>query len=52
LPGEGEFPMASLRAILQAEFYGTVSLEWEKLWHPYLPPLENALTAASEHRWW
>jgi sugar phosphate isomerase/epimerase len=52
LPGEGEFPMASLRAILQAEFYGTVSLEWEKLWHPYLSPIENALTAASERRWW
>ena len=52
LPGEGEFPMSSLRAVLQAEFRGTVSLEWEKLWHPYLAPLENALIAAFDRNWW
>lgn len=52
LPGDGEFPMAPLRAMLQAEYGGPVSLEWEKMWHPYLPPLDEALTAAEENRWW
>ncbi len=52
LPGDGEFPMAPLREILQAEFSGTVSLEWEKLWHPYLPSLDDALVAAAKRRWW
>jgi sugar phosphate isomerase/epimerase len=52
LPGDGEFPMAPLRTVLQAEFSGTVSLEWEKLWHPYLAPLDDALTAAAQRNWW
>lgn len=52
LPGEGEFAMAPLRAALAAEFKGAVSLEWEKLWHPYLAPLDDALTAAVRCRWW
>jgi len=52
LPGEGEFPMAPLRAALAIEFSGLVSLEWEKHWHPYLPPLEEALQAAAEADWW
>ena len=25
-----------------------VSLEWEKLWHPYLAPLDDALAAAAK----
>jgi sugar phosphate isomerase/epimerase len=52
LPGEGEFPMAPLRQALQDEFTGTVSLEWEKLWHPYLAPLDDALTTAAKNNWW
>lgn len=52
LPGDGEFPMASLRARLEAEFSGAVSFEWEKLWHPYLAPLDDALAAAARHHWW
>lgn len=53
LPGEGEFPMAPLAAELaSAGFAGPVSLEWERLWHPYLPPLEQALVAAAARRWW
>ncbi|MBL9188288.1 MAG: sugar phosphate isomerase/epimerase [Opitutaceae bacterium] len=53
LPGDGGFPMAALRAALQADgFAGPVSLEWEKMWHPYLPPLEEALRVAEERRWW
>ena len=52
LPGEGEFPMPPLRGVLQAEFTGCVSLEWEKMWHPYLPSLEEALTVAAQRGWW
>lgn len=52
LPGDGEFPMAPLREVLRAEYLGPASLEWEKLWHPYLPPLEEALAAAEKNRWW
>lgn len=52
LPGEGEFAMAPLRAALAAEFTGCVSLEWEKLWHPNLAPLEDALIAAAQRHWW
>lgn len=51
-PGEGEFPAEPLMKLLQAEFDGAVSLEWEKLWHPYLAPLDDALSMASERRWW
>jgi sugar phosphate isomerase/epimerase len=51
-PGEGEFPMAPLLAELRARFAGAVSLEWEKLWHPSLPPLPEALAAAAANRWW
>ncbi|HVU32988.1 MAG TPA: TIM barrel protein [Opitutaceae bacterium] len=53
LPGAGEFPMAPLRDALAADkFAGTLSLEWERLWHPELPPLDEALKFAAEHRWW
>ncbi|AOS44198.1 hypothetical protein Verru16b_01259 [Lacunisphaera limnophila] len=52
LPGAGEFPMAPLRKVLAAEFAGPVSLEWEKLWHAYLPTLDEALVAAEKSRWW
>ncbi len=52
LPGTGEFPMPPLREALAAEFPGAVSLEWERLWHPYLPPLDQALRSAAERHWW
>ncbi len=52
LPGDGEFPMTPLRAVLQAEFKGAVSLEWERLWHPTIAPLDDALTAAAKRNWW
>ncbi len=53
LPGAGEFPIAPLLATLRAEqFAGPVSLEWEKLWHPYLDPLDTALAAAAARGWW
>lgn len=53
LPGAGEFPMAPLMAELTAaNFSGPVSLEWERMWHPYLPPLDEALTVATARGWW
>ena len=52
LPGAGTFPWSDLRPVLAAEFAGPVSLEWERQWHPYLPPLEEALQAAVHAGWW
>ncbi len=52
LPGDGEFPMAALRAVLAAEYSGPLSLEWEKLWHAYLSPLDEALDHANQRGWW
>lgn len=53
LPGAGQFPMAALRdALAQDGYAGFVSLEWERHWHPYLPPLEEALVAARVNHWW
>lgn len=53
LPGEGQMPArAALAALEQGGFSGAVSLEWEKMWHPYLPPLPEALQAARHCRWW
>lgn len=53
LPGDGNFPMAPLRTMLAADkFSGTLSFEWEKLWHPELPPVEEALRVAAERDWW
>lgn len=51
-PGEGEFPAAPFMELLRAEFSGPVSLEWEKLWHPYLTPLDEALATANDQQWW
>lgn len=53
LPGDGEFPIAPLLTILEEAGYdGMLSLEWERLWHPYLAPLDEALRVAAERRWW
>ena len=52
LPGEGEFPTGPIMELLGKEYAGVVSLEWEKLWHPYLPPLDEALVTADERAWW
>ena len=52
-PGTGEFPMRELLAALTADGYaGVLSLEWERLWHPELPPLDTALDSASDSQWW
>ena len=53
LPGTGEMPLAEVMSVLERDGYdGAVSLEWEKMWHPYLPDLSEALGAAVEKNWW
>ena len=52
LPGDGEFPMRQLAdALVRDGFTGAVSLEWERQWHPDLPPLELALQASESRGW-
>lgn len=44
LPGDGEFPSQDLFSLLKAQGYaGGVSLEWERMWHRELAPLEEAM---------
>lgn len=53
LPGDGEFRLRPVLDVLERDGYtGVVSLEWERQWHPYLPPLEVALRVADERGWW
>jgi len=50
LPGSGVLPVIeTLEILANAQFEGVVSLEWEKLWHPEIPSLEEALHAARKH---
>lgn len=52
LPGTGGFPMRDLVDLLDRRGYsGCVSLEWERMWHPGLPPLAMAIEAANAG-WW
>lgn len=51
LPGQGELPLAQMRA-LAADLAAAegiadpwVSLEWERAWHPELPPVAEALAS-------
>ena len=53
LPGDGEYPMPELlNAIKTDKYNGVISLEWERMWHPYLPALDKALHHAAQMRWW
>ena len=52
LPGDGETPLGEIIEILREhQFAGMVSLEWERLWHPYLPPLREALKRLQAQPW-
>ena len=52
LPGDGETPLGEIVEVLREHhFTGMVSLEWERLWHPYLPPLREALTRLQAQPW-
>lgn len=44
LPGKGDIPIVPIvNTLLDGGYTGSFSLEWEKLWHPELPPIEEAL---------
>ena len=44
IPGQGEFPLEELKTAISPSSYRELfCLEWERRWHPYLPPLEQAL---------
>ena len=50
LPGHGDIPTKYLLALLrEMNFQCPVSLEWERLWEPELPPLADALSAVSRN---
>ncbi len=52
LPGSGQMPGLEVIALLQREgFTGAASLEWEKMWHPYLANLDAALSATRSQGW-
>ena len=52
LPGDGETPLGQIIKLLsEHHFAGAVSLEWERLWHPYLPPLREALIRLQSQPW-
>jgi sugar phosphate isomerase/epimerase len=53
LPGDGTMPLQEVVELLRKHrFSGAVSLEWERLWHPYLPPLQEALTRLQAQPWY
>lgn len=49
LPGEGELPLTAMREMVarisaaQGITDPWISLEWERAWHPHLPPVAQAL---------
>lgn len=52
LCGEGQMPLAETVELLRAnKFSGCVSLEWEKLWHPYMQALSVALEGMRKQPW-
>ena len=51
--GEGEFPFTDLFGLIkEVEYRGVIALEWEKLWHAYLDPMEEALGKARSNGFW
>lgn len=53
LPGEGDYPLETLFALLEDNRYSNwLSLEWERFWHPELPPLQEALVAGHKRGLW
>jgi sugar phosphate isomerase/epimerase len=52
MPGAGQMPLAEVMDLLRTErFDGFVSLEWERLWHPYLEPIDKALSEFAQQPW-
>jgi sugar phosphate isomerase/epimerase len=52
LPGTGQMPLGELFALLRTQkFGGVVSLESEKMWHPYLPDQREHLAHLQSQEW-
>jgi len=52
LPGDGTAPLGQIVGLLtEYQFKGAVSLEWERLWHSYLPSLREAVTRLEAQPW-
>jgi sugar phosphate isomerase/epimerase len=52
-PGAGEFPLSDLVGALVADGYArALCLEWERMWHPSLQPIEAALDSLDRFPWW
>lgn len=52
LPGKGRVPIPGILDLLTTDgFDGYVILEWERKWHPSLPPLEDAIAAMDAADW-
>ena len=50
--GDGEFPLQATLDLLKAnDFDGFVSIEWERMWHPYLTDIRDALNRARTLNW-
>lgn len=50
--GTGEFPLDQILELLKSNHYkGYVSIEWERMWHPYLAELREALQQAKQLNW-
>jgi sugar phosphate isomerase/epimerase len=53
LPGQGDYPLEALFTLLKKDRYANwFSLEWEWLWHPELPSLEEALVTGRQRGLW
>lgn len=51
VPGEGDLAVPELLELLEeVDYTALVTLEYEKLWHPYLPEIRVALAAVN--RFW
>ena len=48
--GKGEIPIAAIvKSLLKDGYDGYFSLEWERMWHPELAPLEEALPVYADY---
>jgi sugar phosphate isomerase/epimerase len=52
MPGQGQMPLTDVINLLRSKrFDGFVSLEWERKWHPYLEPIQDALQELARQPW-
>jgi len=50
--GDGEFPLDKTLSLLKDHgYHGNVSIEWERMWHSYMPNIREALQKARDLDW-